>query len=227
MPRTKASRRRYIAPVCSQQTLVAQFHAYILGCIINAQWNLAIVKDPVRTNIIRRYLTFVHGNDEWAKKDILDAISNKTRKTIKQDTRYVFPSLFVKRKAYPLYVPKELTTDVIFDLEFVTKLQTEIKIIKLQEQAQEKAMDNNEDVAVQPEVTVNTNIVSVESDNPDVPSVQLVLPEGKTVEDLTLENFRAMTGRRFRMTKNQKLVRKLTREQAFEEFKTSLLEEGS
>jgi len=223
----RAYRRRTEPIVYLQEFRLAQFYAYILGCIINVQWNLNVIKDSARTDIIRRYLIHVCGEDEWAKKNILDAISNKTRKTIKGDTRDRLPSLFVKRKAYPLFVPKELTTPPIFDLQIIEQLKIEMKLIKLKEQ--EKIMNDNENIIktiLPTEITEATKIVSVEEDSPNAPSVQLVLKDGKTVEDLTLANYREITGRRFRMTKEQKLVHKLTREQAFEEFKTKLLEEG-
>jgi hypothetical protein len=53
----------------------------------------------------------------------------------------------------------------------------------------------------------------------------LVLPHGVTVDQLTLDNFRSITGRRFRVTTEQQGKIKagtLTREQAFAEFLKTL-----
>lgn len=50
-------------------------------------------------------------------------------------------------------------------------------------------------------------------------TVNFFIPEGVNAEDLTLENYRTVTGKRFRMTKDQTKVRGLARDVAFEESK--------
>jgi hypothetical protein len=45
------------------------------------------------------------------------------------------------------------------------------------------------------------------------------IPTGVNASELTLENYREKTGKRFRMTKNQATVRGLNRKAAFEESK--------
>jgi len=50
-------------------------------------------------------------------------------------------------------------------------------------------------------------------------TVNFFVPEGVNPESLTLENYREVTGKRFRMTKDQKEVRGLNRETAFVESK--------
>lgn len=50
-------------------------------------------------------------------------------------------------------------------------------------------------------------------------TVNFFIPEGVNPADLTLDNYRELTGKRFRKTKDQEVVRSLTREQAFVESK--------
>ena len=50
-------------------------------------------------------------------------------------------------------------------------------------------------------------------------TVNFFVPEGVDPESLTLENYREITTKRFRMTKDQAKVRSLTREEAFAESK--------
>jgi hypothetical protein len=50
-------------------------------------------------------------------------------------------------------------------------------------------------------------------------TVNFFIPEGVNPADLTLDNYRELTGKRFRKTKDQEVVRSLTREEAFAESK--------
>lgn len=50
-------------------------------------------------------------------------------------------------------------------------------------------------------------------------TVNFFVPASVSVDDLTLDNYRELTGKRFRMTKDQRVIRDLTREQAFAESK--------
>jgi hypothetical protein len=50
-------------------------------------------------------------------------------------------------------------------------------------------------------------------------TVNFVLPEGVDPNTITLDNYRKVTGKRFRKTKDQEVVRGLTREEAFVESK--------
>lgn len=49
--------------------------------------------------------------------------------------------------------------------------------------------------------------------------VNFFLPDGVDVDNLTIDNYREVTGKRFRMTNDQAKVRKLTREESFTESK--------
>lgn len=50
-------------------------------------------------------------------------------------------------------------------------------------------------------------------------TVNFVLPDGVSPSTLTLENYRKLTGARFRMTKDQMKVRGISRAAAFDESK--------
>ncbi len=50
-------------------------------------------------------------------------------------------------------------------------------------------------------------------------AINFITPPGMNPNDLTLENYREVTGHRFRMTKDQKDVRGLSRANAFAESK--------
>ncbi len=50
-------------------------------------------------------------------------------------------------------------------------------------------------------------------------TVNFLIPPGTNPADLTMDNYREVTGKRFRMTKDQAKVRGLSREQAFDESK--------
>ena len=50
-------------------------------------------------------------------------------------------------------------------------------------------------------------------------ATNFIIPPGMNPDDITLENYRKVTGHRFRMTKDQKEVRSLNREDAFVESK--------
>lgn len=71
--------------------------------------------------------------------------------------------------------------------------------------------------AVEQEAAVETTVETTSS-NSRV-TVNFFVPTNVSVDDLTLENYRELTGKRFRMTKDQRVVRDLTREQAFAESK--------
>lgn len=51
-------------------------------------------------------------------------------------------------------------------------------------------------------------------------TVNFVLPEGVNPSTITLDNYRKVTGARFRMTKDQMKVRGISRAVAFEESKS-------
>jgi len=72
--------------------------------------------------------------------------------------------------------------------------------------------------AVATETAVSSNGVDTSSTNNRV-TVNFFIPEGVNLETLTLANYREVTGKRFRMTKDQAKVRNLTRETAFVESK--------
>ncbi len=173
------------------------FYAYVLGCIVDVQWTTDHIRNPESYSKVKQYLTYLYGTDEWRKMGILNAIRDKSRKQIKDEARRMLPSLFTGRSTWPLAVPKE-APDVKFDIEFISKLRG-VQIMNSQ---------NNE--------------VPVQQKAP-----KFLVPETVDLSQLTLNNFRELTGHRFRVTTEQQNRIKagtLTREQAFVEFMAELNE---
>lgn len=194
----------------------AQFHAYVLGSVIGVRWGkhtpTSGMGNPRVYAIVREYLTFAAGDDEWKKKGVLDAMRDKSGLAIKNDTRYAFRSLFPRnRKARSLAVPDELANqEVSFDLQRIESWKERVKEIK-----QEFIVNDN---VIVEETTAEAGSDTTNGSNNRV-TVNFFIPAGVNVGDLTLENYRELTGKRFRMTKDQAKVRNLTREQAFAESK--------
>lgn len=78
---------------------------------------------------------------------------------------------------------------------------------------------NENAVASDATETKRPPIDSVESGSNNRVTVNFFIPEGMNPETLTLKNYRELTSKRFRMTKDQKEVRGLNRETAFVESK--------
>ncbi|MEE8113317.1 MAG: hypothetical protein V3T23_03075 [Nitrososphaerales archaeon] len=192
----------------------AQFHAYVLGFIIGIRWGKFTSTSGMGHDgmykIVREYLVYAT-DDEWKKKGILDAMRFKSGPSIKDDTRRVFRSLFPRnRKALTFGVPIELTDEnVSFDQQRIESWKERVQEIKkevtMSENATQEAaeeQDSGTDNAGNNRVTVN-----------------FLIPPGTNPADLTMDNYREVTGKRFRMTKDQAKVRGLSREQAFDESK--------
>lgn len=201
---------------------VAVFYGYVLGYVIGVRWNLSPtggMGNPKMGLVVRKYLDHTCGADQWARLPILDVIRDRGRNAIRELAEDEFPSLFgVKGRQRPLQIPDELKgQDIKFDLDLITQLKDEVASIK-----KEIAMS-----------TESTNEVTEEGVD-TAPSTQkkattIVVPPGVDVNSLTLDNFRQLTGKRFRMTKEQRAreqAGQLTREQALEEFKTNVLGGG-
>lgn len=199
---------------------VAWFHAYVLCGVIGIRWGKHAPSyansSPKLYSILREYLTYACGKDEWTKGRILEAMRFKTRTAIKADARVAFPSLFPRnRKARSLGVPEELNDieNVFFDLERIERWRKRVKRIK-------KEISNMTENATAQETTEATPRSSApNSGSNSRVTVNFFIPEGVDATSLTLENYREVTGMRFRMTKDQAKVRSLTREDAFVESK--------
>lgn len=198
-------------------TPVAQFHAYVLGSVIGIRWGKIAPNTGMGNEdlygIVKEYLTYAYGEDEWKKLGILDAMRYKSASAIKDDARYAFPSLFPRhRKARPLGIPDEISDEeVSFDPSKIEEWKERAREIK-----KEIAMSEN---ATEQEATVEGTSTTTASSAPNSRvTVNFYIPEGVNPEDLTLENYREVTGKRYRMTKDQ-VERKLSRESAFAESK--------
>jgi hypothetical protein len=184
------------------------FHAYILGGILNLRWNTETMTNRDLYAIIREYVDYVYGTQEWPRLKLLDAIRDKTRNEIKEDAKRKLSSLFIGRSAWPLALPKE-APEVKFDIDYIYKLKQKVDEIR-----RDETMNANDNQG---------NAVS----NEKAPRVHL--PAGINIETLTMDNFRSLTGRRFRVTTEQQNRIKagtLTREQAFAEFIADLKKGG-
>ncbi len=187
------------------------FYAYVMGGVLNLRWNVETMQHPALYSVVRDFLSHLYGSDEWKKLKVLDAIRDKTRNQIKDEARYVLPSLFVGRAAWPLALPKE-TPDAKFEIDFIYKLKERIEQIRQGDALMEEVNNSqeNNDTKVAPKAP------------------RFHLPAGVTPEQLTVENFRSLTGRRFRVTTEQHNrinAGTLTREAAFAEFIEQLKKE--
>jgi hypothetical protein len=174
--------------------------------------------------ILCEYLTYACGDDGWTKGRILEAMRCKTGTAIKADIRKIFPSLFPRNKrARPLGVPDELSNEEVnFDLARIEKWQRRVRAIKKEIIMNENATAQETTEVARPPIDrrppVDRSGSAVGGSNSRV-TVNFFIPEGVNPTDLTLENYREVTNKRFRMTKDQKEVRSLTREVAFAESK--------
>lgn len=199
---------------------IAWFHAYILCGVIGIRWGKhtpsSANSNPELLSILYEYLTYACGDDEWTKGRILEAMRFKTGVAMKADARKMFPSLFPRnRKARSLSVPEELNDveNVLFDLERIEQWRERVRAIK------KEISEMNENTTTQ-EVTEVDQPSTDGTTNTDVSvAVNFVIPEGVNPAELTLKNYRELTTKRFRMTKDQKEVRSLSREDAFAESK--------
>lgn len=213
--------QRSVLPIPSIKP-VAWFHAYVLCGVIGIRWGKYAPSyangNPKLYSILREYLTYACGEDEWTKGRILEAMRFKTGTAIKADARVAFPSLFPRnRKARSLGVPEELNDieSVFFDPKRIERWRKRVRRVK-------KEISEMSENATAPETTEATPV-----DRSSAPSsgsnsrvtVNFFIPENVDATSLTLENYREVTGKRFRMTKDQAKVRGLSRESAFAESK--------
>lgn len=188
-----------------------EFYAYVLGGFINVQWNIDTMQTQVLSQIVRDYLFHIYDTDEWKKLKVLDALRDKSRNQIKEVAKHKLPSLFSVRAAWPLALPKE-APNAKFDIEFIYRLKHRVDELKKKETAMEEQQKNTE----------------AQTQTPKAPRFHL--PAGVTAEQLTTENFRTLTGRRFRVTTEQQnriAAGTLTRDAAFAEFVADLKKEQS
>lgn len=184
------------------------FYSYLIGGIMDIQWNVETMQNQTLFSIVKEFLNHLYGKDEWKKIHVLDAIRYKTRTEIRQETKRLLPSLFIGKAAWPCALPKE-TPDAKFDIELVYSLKNKVEELRKGDVMQEQN-DSGEAVT-------------------GAKAPRFHLPAGITPDQLTLDNFRTLTGRRFRITTEQKNrvdAGTLTREAAFVEFIEQLKQES-
>lgn len=211
--------RRSVLPIPSIKP-IAWFHAYVLCGVIGIRWGKHAPtyanSNPKLNNILREYLTYACGEDEWTKGRILEAMRYKTGPKMKEDARKAFPSLFPRnRKARPLGVPEELNDieNVFFDSKRIERWRNRVKRIK------KEISDMNENAVAQEATTSQSSVDGGTDGGSNRVTVNFFIPENVDPQTLTLQNYREVTGKRFRMTKDQAKVRGLSREDAFVESK--------
>lgn len=200
---------------------IAWFHAYVLCSVIGIRWGKYLPGyancNKKLNSILDEYLSYACGDDEWTKGRILEAMRCKTATAMKADARTAFPSIFPRnRKARRLKVPDELSDieQVSFDPTRIAQWQARVKAIKKEIAMNENAVVQEVTEASQPSVDSSVKTTSNER-----VVVNFFIPAGASASSLTLENYRELTGKRFRMTKDQSKVRGLNREEAFAESK--------
>ena len=199
-------------------TLTAWFHAYVLCGVIGVRWGKHGVyyanSNQALREVLVEYLTYACEDDEWMKGRVLEAMRYKTTTSIKAQVRDLFPSLLPRNKrARPTDVPTELKDkDINFNHDRLEQWKERVKVIK-------KEIAMSENVVTQEAVEAVTDSDSVNADANNRVTVNFFIPKGMDPATLTLENYRQLTTKRFRMTKNQAQVRGLNREQAFAESK--------
>lgn len=195
----------------------AIFHGYVLGYVIGIRWGKITPTSGMGNSdlnaIVREYLIYAAGDDEWSKRCILDAMRDRSSSTIRENAKHHFPSIFPRgRRARSLAVPEELSNEQVnFDLDRINAWQERAKEIKREISMNENAVkeaEAEETGSKSARVTVNFHV-----------------PQGVNPADLTLDNYRELTGKRYRMTKDQK-DRELTREAAFAESQELALRHG-
>jgi hypothetical protein len=188
-----------------------EFYAYVLGGFINVQWHIETMLNNTLKQVVKDYLCHLYPTEEFKKLAVLNAIRDKSRNQIKDMAKHKLPSLFVGRAAWPLAQPKEAPS-AKFDIEFIYRLKHTVDELKQKETAMEEQQKNAES----------------QTQTPKAPRFHL--PTGVTPEQLTTENFRTLTGRRFRVTTEQQnriAAGTLSRDAAFAEFVADLKKEQS
>lgn len=192
-----------------------EFYAYILGGFLNIQWHLSTMQQPVLKQVVKDFLSHIYGTEEFNKLGVLDAIRDKSRGQIKEIAKHKLPSLFLARIAWPLALPKE-APNAKFDIDFIYRLKNTVDELK----RKETIMEEQVNVPQQSDADATAT-------NGKAPRFHL--SAGVTPEQLTTENFRSLTGRRFRVTTEQQDRIKagtLTRDGAFAEFIAQLKKEN-
>lgn len=193
----------------------AKFYGYIMVSVLGLRWSIkstigAMLNQEMNA-IVREYLVHTCGEDEWLKRQVLDMTRDQTRNSLRPEIKQTFPSLFHKRRMKPLQVPAELAEqDVVFDMDYINLLRSQVTLIK-------RGINMNENAIAE---TGEARPSEVQATTESAPvTVNFFLPAGVDAAELNLDNYRERTGKRFRMTKEQK-SRGITRAEAFEESRT-------
>jgi len=200
----------------------AIFYGYIMVSVIGIRWNIkskvnAMLNDGLN-NIVREYLVHTCQDDEWLKRQVLDVARDSTPSNLREIIRHELPTMFKKRRLKPLHVPDELEgEEVVFIPEFIYQLKDRVTSIK-----REIAMNEAENALAEDAVEGEDRTPNVQASVEPV-VVNFFIPQGVDAGELTLENYRELTGKRFRMTKDQKDVRGLSRAAAFDESRTKAM----
>jgi len=204
----------------------ALFYGFILGYHINIRWSTKpsgpVLNDKMR-DVLKSYLQFTCGNDEWKKRKVLDVIK-ESRTDIRRRVKQVFPSLFHRVKQKDLQVPEELKdVKINFDINIFNELKDKVSEIK--KSFILESFENN----------YNDNVVDDKENNMIDPQQKPAPESGQQLETelvingitiRTPDDYKRATGKRYRVTKEQKALIEngtITREMAFKQFTTQLM----
>lgn len=205
----------------------AIWHSYVISCYYGIAYNINTMMDDEMMQIIRRYLSSVYDN-EFDKLPVLNIIRECKRKVILRNAKIEFKSIFVKKRPkHPMMRP---STDELpgnaFNLEAIKQLG--LDKINLEE--------------VRRQIVMNNIQISGDSESNDIViDVARLVPTGETTSsgrprlkeevvqvnanELTIDNFSELTGRRFRMTSEQRERFGQDREAAFQDWLNHKVEE--
>lgn len=221
-----ARRRKNTSLDAAYITQKAIFYGYVMVSVIGCRWNIrtsvSSMNNPDLNEVVREYLMHTCGTDEWLKRQVLDTARDQTQRSLRPIVKHEFPSMFNKLRLKPLQVPEELKEeDVVFDLEFVNQLKDRVTSIK-----REITMNEVENALVE-DAASGSSSPAVEQTSSEVVVVNFFIPQGVDATELTLDNYRELTGKRYRMTKDQKDVRGLSRAAAFDESRIKAMEQNN
>jgi len=187
------------------------WHAYAIRSFVGYSHNVHTMVDEQSFQLLKEYLNKSFDN-EWDKKLVLDILRDSRKRDIEQLVKTYLPSICKKRNR-ELVIPEEATEIINDHIEAARDFRDSLQKLKMDRR--ELEVEN---------ITVNDT--SLDGVMITVTRVQ----DGKKVDAqvnaglLTLDNFRELTGRRFRVSQDQK--QRLgdpkqnpgVREEAFREF---------
>lgn len=177
------------------------YHAYV----ITNNFNITVpVLDDFECRQVRKYFTNAGIFYPWHGLQVLNYCRDKKKAEIKKRAKYLFPQMFKWGSGpNPIKYPEQLDKWGSFDTIIIVDIVDEIKAVVPQ--------------IVENELLLAVNKLRKESNMSNIVEGQASLSQ--TNKGITLENYKNATGKRFRLTKNEKALvesGQSTRERIFE-----------